>query len=696
MRPKILALALSLSLLTVVVPAAHADQGSPVFTDTFTDTSKVDLNATTALVDTTDGWVELWHPSQSMALSVDQAQDPGWPSNIVVADQGGVQWYTFDQSSGKMQRVDAFGYSYANPVGVALVPQTMNYWVLTRGSGDTYDIKQAVWSGSGMVDNPIVAVAGLSAIVTIAAVDSGSVAVADKNGRVTVYNQGAVDASHSFDTGLTDIQSVISIPGTWNFVVVTKGGAYQYVYDQGSGKYVQNSVYTIQAGSQMIVAGASSDSGNLVDLLAPDQNRAYVFNQSSGQMAQAGVYTIGGLNGAIAVGLPSDQVVVIADQGGTVHTYQYSGGSFAENPNLQINGLKFTTDYHSPGTYQSVPINPPGQNNMFEIIPTEQNDPGTSISYALSVDGGKTFVPVQPNTWVHLPPNTFNPPAGANVPPGPYIIQATLTSPSRDATPRLTDIELRAYLDITPPTAPGQPTANPSPSGQQVTHITWDPADDVLSAPSTGVSGVATYQIRFSTDGVTTWGPWINTGSNQPGYDLQVPDNTAITYAIQVRAIDNAGNIGPESPIGTLFVDTKPLSLAANVLVTNIVYPTPGQTFPTSVLPVHVLAGGEVIYEVTTSGGAQAVHVEYSDGTSQDLVPKDSTLQDVCRWEGWYYPSSTETIPLTYADGTHIWITRIIVSGLGKQPYETNSDLLIIDGSISRGKLPQLAPRLVQ
>lgn len=329
-------------------------------------------------------------------------------------------------------------------------------------------------------------------------------------------------------------------------------------------------------------------------------------------------------------------------------------------------------------------------------MPAEQNDPGTSISYALSTDGGAVFVPVQANTWVHLPQGTYNPPAGANVPPGPYIIQATLTSPSRDATPRLTDIELRAYLDVTPPTAPGTPTGDPNPSGQTTTHITWTPADDPIVPPSTGASGIASYQIRFSTDGGGTWGSWIDTESGQPGYDLIVPPNASATYSVQVRAVDVAGNIGPPSQIGNVFVDTKPLGLKGSLVVTNIIYPSPGQTFPTDVMPVHVQAGGEVIYELTTTGGAQQVEVEYSDGTTQELVTKDSTLQDECRWEGWYFPSSTQTIPLNTPQGTNIRITRITVTGLNKAPYEASSDLLVVDGSLSRGMLPQMAPRIVE
>jgi hypothetical protein len=683
------ALILFLSALPV-----WASTGSTIFQDTFNDVSQVDLNNTTAYVNVGSGWVELWHPSQATAISVDQNANTNVPSNIVVADQSGVKWYSYDQSTGKMISNSTLSYNYTNPIGVSLVPQQMTYYVFTR-SGNSYTIQQAVFDGTSMVDNPLSTVTGLSDLVTISAVDTSHVAVANKQGQINVYSQGILDTTHSFNTGLTNIQSVANIPGTWNFVVVTSDSAYQYVFDQSTGTYVKNTAYTVNSGSQTIVSGATTD-GNLVDLLTPTQNDAYIFDQATNTMAQAGIYTIGGLSKAVAVGLPSEQAVVIADQDGNVHTYQLNGSSLAENTNLLIQGLTFSKDYHSPGIYQSKVISPSSQNNMFQLVPTEQNDPGTSISYALSVDGGNTFTPVQPNTWIHLPPNTFNPPTGANVPPGPYIVQATLTSPDSNHTPRLTDIVLNAYLDVTPPTSPGQPTANPNPSGQTTTHIDWTPSDDPVFAPSTGASGIATYQIRFSTDGGTTWGPWIDTGSNQPGYDLQVPSNTAVTYAIQVRAIDGAGNIGPESPIGNLFVDTIPLGMTGNLMVTNIIYPTPGQTFPTNILPVHVQAGGEVIYEVTTTGGAQQVHVEYSDGTTQDLVPKDSTLQDVCRWEGWYYPSSTSTIPLDTPQGTHIWITKITVSGLNKQPYETSSDLLVVDGSISRGMLPQMAPRLVK
>jgi len=269
-----------------------ADQGDVIFSDSFNDVTKVDTQDTTAYVDVANGWVELWHPSQSAAMSVDRATDPGWPSNIVVADASGVQWYAYDQSSGTMKKVDMFGYSYANSVGVSLIQGTTSYWVLTRGSGDTYEIKQAVWSSSGMADNPIVAVSGLSNVVSIASVDSGTVAVANKNGRVSVYNQGALDSAHSFDTGLSDIQTVINVPDTWNFVVVTKDGAYQYVYDQGAGKYVQNPLYTVQTGDRTIVGGAVSDGGNLVDLITPDENSAYVYDRSSGGMVEGGLYTI--------------------------------------------------------------------------------------------------------------------------------------------------------------------------------------------------------------------------------------------------------------------------------------------------------------------------------------------------------------------------------------------------------------------
>lgn len=665
-----------------------------LFEDTFTSTQNVDLNTTTAWVDTSNGWVECWHPNQAQVMA---AQGTTIPQSIVVATSTGVQWYSYDQATGKMTNNTSLQMNYTNPLGLSFVPQSMSYFVLSNNGGQQ-QIKKAVFDGTGMVDDPLVSVTGLSNLVSISSVSSDTAAVADQQGKIQVYTQGALDSTHSFNTGLTNIKTVLNVPGTWDFIVVTSGGSYRYSWNQATGAYIQNSTYSITTGSQTIVSGGMADNGNLVDFLTASSNSGYEFNQSSGQMNASNLYTIGPLTDAIGVSLPSSQSVVLATKDGTVHTYKYdsTANQMVEDPNMAITGLTFSKDYKSPSLYQSQPITPSSPNNMFEVIPTEQNNPGTSISYGLSVDGGSTFTNVQPSTWVHLPAGTFNPPSGANVPSGPYVLQATLTSPSGDATPRLTDIQLHGYLDVTPPTAPGTPSIPGGMSGYKDTTITWIDSSDPINPPSTGSSGLATYQIRFSTDGGNTWGSWIPTNSTQPQYTLSVPDHTVINEQVQVRALDNAGNMGPASSTGQIFIDTNPLGVSG-INVINILNPTDGQTYPTNQLPVHVKAGGEVVYMVTTTGAAQDVEVTYSDGQTQTLVPQNplSTPSDTNQWEGFYYPSSSSTIPLDTPQGTNIKITQIKVTGWNKTPYTTSSDLLIVDGSISSGNLPNMIPYLI-
>lgn len=705
MKKRIGFLLTGMLLLLASCPVSAA-QGALLFSDTFQDVSKVDLNRTTAWVDTTNHDVELWHPSQTNVIATHSTVN-GLLKDIVVATSTGIQWYTINDQTGKVELDPVNSSTVPDALGVALAPESQDYWVFTD-QGSTQTVQLIQFDGSGMAANPTMAVSGLSNVVAISAVNPQTVAVADRTGEVSVYTynsatgQLAKNPTKSFATGLTNIRAVNVIPGTFNVVVTTANGSYEYVLNETTGVYQQNAVKTVTTSSQTIVSGAVVDGGNFVSLLDPSKASAYQYNMATGTMSSSSLYTVGPLTNAIAVSLPSDTSTVLASKNGTVTTYQFNQatGTMTLNPNLTITGLAFTQDYKSPSIYQSIPITPTTPNNMFEIVPTEQNDPGTSITYALSVDGGNTFTAVQPNTWIHLPAGTTNPPSGGNVPTGPYLVQATLISSSNQNTARLIDIALEGYLDVTSPTAPGQPTGNPSPSYSTTTMISWAPASDPIQAPSTGASGIQTYLFRYSTDGGVNWTGWIDTNSSTPGYVLTVPMGMAANYTMQVKAIDNAGNIGPESPVGTVFIDTNPLGIVptpngSDLTVTQIQAASDGQTYPTDQLPVYVKAGGEVIYEITTTGNAQSVEVVYSDGSTQTLYPKFpvSSPSDTNVWQGYYYPSSIETIPLSTPQGTVVSIQNIKVMRSGSS-IQASSPLLIVSGSLSPNKGKFIPPHL--
>lgn len=126
------------------------------------------------------------------------------------------------------------------------------------------------------------------------------------------------------------------------------------------------------------------------------------------------------------------------------------------------------------------------------------------------------------------------------------------------------------------------------------------------------------------------------------------------------------------------------------VHVTRIDLPVTGQTYPTDTLPVRVRAGGEVTYEITTIGPVASVTVTYSNGKTQTLRQGTPPNGYSKRWIGYYYPSSTQTIPAETPDGTVISISNIKVTATDGSFITATSPLLIVSNSLTNngGKLP--------
>lgn len=127
--------------------------------------------------------------------------------------------------------------------------------------------------------------------------------------------------------------------------------------------------------------------------------------------------------------------------------------------------------------------------------------------------------------------------------------------------------------------------------------------------------------------------------------------------------------------------------------VVNIMLPTETQSFPTDQLPVYVKAGGEVIYVIATIGNVESVEVVYSDGSTQNLHPKSPSGSPTNVWQGYYYPSSSQTIPLDTPQGTVISVQNIKVMRSGSF-IQASSPLLIVSGSVSPNQGKFIPPRL--
>ncbi|MCH7604544.1 hypothetical protein IID24_00910 [Patescibacteria group bacterium] len=118
---------------------------------------------------------------------------------------------------------------------------------------------------------------------------------------------------------------------------------------------------------------------------------------------------------------------------------------------------------------------------------------------------------------------------------------------------RSTGGTLTISSDTTSPSPPTTVSYNPNPDNTGVYTVSWSGASD-----GTG-SGIASYDIRRSADGGTSWGT-VAIGITETNW-IQSPAVTDGTYIYQVRAKDNAGNIGAfSSNTNTILVDILPPS----------------------------------------------------------------------------------------------------------------------------------------
>jgi len=130
------------------------------------------------------------------------------------------------------------------------------------------------------------------------------------------------------------------------------------------------------------------------------------------------------------------------------------------------------------------------------------------------------------------------------------------------------------------------------------------------------------------------------------------------------------------------------VSMVGNVVnnslkVTQISDPGAGQTFPTTVLPVRVQAGGEVVWNITMNGPVSSASVQYTDSTQSLKQVSISGSQST--WEGYYYPSSSQTIPLNTPQGTTVGIVKVTLVGPNGDTITLplNRSLLIVHGTMN-------------
>jgi hypothetical protein len=138
-------------------------------------------------------------------------------------------------------------------------------------------------------------------------------------------------------------------------------------------------------------------------------------------------------------------------------------------------------------------------------------------------------------------------------------------------------------------------------------------------------------QYSISSDGGSTWTSITGGGWNQ------VPIGTQFI----VRADLQTANTTSTPRLLDVKLEATKVKIS-NLQVTNILFPAPGQTYPTSTFPFYVRAGSEFTFQVDTDGYVENLTAVLSNGDTVTMNPKNPISDEQNVWWGRYTPSVTE------------------------------------------------------
>jgi len=385
---KVIRSAAFLSVYSIFVLICTPAYASVVYTDdSFTDTSKIDTNLTTATVDTVNGWVTLSgkNTGNSIALYEDSF-------DVTVINGEAVETYQYNGLS--MQRNEGLSIltGLNDPVSV-ISQQIGEYIVLDQENKEALYYQ---YDGSTMVKNEFLSVSGLAKPVA-----SGS---ARKTYDYTILDGQKIDwycfagsgmcLNEQLSLDLGEIQRPVSLSqkaGEYEYAVIDRADGSVKYYSVQEGVLIQDLRRSIPAGELTNPKSISLNSAEECYLVLDDNAvRAYCF-EGSLMVFNPILSVISDLRNPFAVAVKPgsyDCAVGQYDEDGNsiISYYAFDGNEMIENESLRISGLAATgygNDQVLIGKEGFSDHNVSGLKLVADVeIPT-----GTSIAWEVTNDG---------------------------------------------------------------------------------------------------------------------------------------------------------------------------------------------------------------------------------------------------------------------------------------------------------------------
>ncbi|HBV99345.1 MAG: hypothetical protein JL50_21660 [Peptococcaceae bacterium BICA1-7] len=428
MRKMVLSAFIFMAVVLTAV-SARAD----TFNDDFSGSSNIDFNKTTAYYNSEEGCMELPLQEVPNALAL---QDVG--QGYAVATTDGIKMYELDDATGQVAENPAFSCDFAtDSIGVAIQQDTLGIWSITRDSVAYYRHE-----GGSMADNPHLKVSGLSNLLSVAGFknsDRGIVLKEDDDGKAVVDRYEVVGTqlqnTFTYNPDITDPVAVSIVNDSPDFRLATKDAVYYFMYDDGTGGYVEDPAKKI-SGLEDIAGVGADNTGNAI--MTPE-GVDYFLNLDDGGAVRVDDYSLNASDKPVAVSLRAGTVeYAYINEDGLLKYYTLDDATDQVVRDISLEpsaAFSLNRGYLTPRLYYSKAFSTAEEYDAVYLEAVVDIPAGTAILFQVSSDG-VNFYDIELNTWDVIP-------KGNN-----FVVKAELSTTDSSQTPRINRVELTVGDDF--------------------------------------------------------------------------------------------------------------------------------------------------------------------------------------------------------------------------------------------------------
>ncbi|ABO49501.1 conserved hypothetical protein [Desulforamulus reducens MI-1] len=379
-----------LVFLLTLTPRAEA---LTLLNEGFNDLNMVDAGKTSALVDTTNHWVQLPSGSLTNAIAMLGEDVEGY----AIAGSDGISVYERNDATGTIAKNPAFSCPWTTTAtGVSVREDTLGIWAISPNSLAYYKA-----SATGTSDDPNLKTSGLVDVLSVAAYRKSDKALvlqktSDNKAQITLYEAtSSLSQIKSFNPNILDPVSISMIDDSPDFRLNTKTTSYYFIYDDATGKYVEDTTKKIS--SLIDVISASSDQTGNAFLTRSSLD--YYINDDVGDASKVNVLSPGGISNPVAAALrPGSFDQAMVDLNGQLYYWIYDDatGKMVRDSSMELSGIPINKGYSHLAEYWSKVITSATSYCSVLLTANSTMPPNTSIKWYISSNGGATFVEVTP------------------------------------------------------------------------------------------------------------------------------------------------------------------------------------------------------------------------------------------------------------------------------------------------------------